>query len=269
MTRAVVERRTGTMEQIDLETILTGVDPEPSYLVDGLLCKGQVICFAGDPGVGKSFLLYYVSMSIACGLTVLGRKAVMGKVLYFDEENSRLDLAQYLRWIWRGLGCPAVVPMQENLYIEQFSLSKQGAKRWDYMTRCADDVKPALIVVDTVISCADVQDENDNAEAMAALKRFRKIRDVAGPETTMILLKHAKFTHDPHVKQSIRGAKVWKDQTDGLYFHKLAAGKPRGDGLRNCKLVPDKVRAFGLREQIDIIPSWVGEGKEKGVVLHG
>jgi len=257
------------MESLKLETVLMGVDPEPSYLIDGLLCKGQVVCFAGDPGVGKSFLMYYIAMSLAGGFSALGRAAEPAKVLYFDEENSKLDLAQYLRWIWRGLGCPDVEGMSDRLYIEQFSLSRHGAKRFDYMAQCANQIKPALIVVDTVASCSDLKDENDNAEAMLALKRFRRVREIAGDDATMILLKHAKFTHDPHARQTLRGAKVWKDQTDALIFHKLAPGKPRGDGLRNCRLVPDKVRAFGLREQIDIIPAWIGAGAERGVVLHG
>ena len=264
------------MEPVDLDLILLAEDPEEEYLVDELLCKGQIWTFAGDPGVGKSFLMYYIAISIALGLPVLGRKAEKGRVLYFDEENSKRDLNQYLRWIWRGLGQPETrgfnpkyFDNHEGLFLEHFTVAKYTQHRYDYMTECAATIKPALIVVDTVASVCDIEDENSNGEAMKALKKLRQVRSAGGDDTVMVLLKHAKFTHDPSLKQTIRGAKCWKDQTDGMIFQKLAQGKPRTDKLKNCKLVNDKVRAFGLRDEIIITPRWVGDGKEKGVVLHG
>ena len=255
------------MDTIDLATILTTTDPEPDHIVKGMLYRGQVILIAGEPGVGKSFLQYNLSLCIAGGLDFLGMPTAPGKVLYFDEENSRPDLHQYLRWIWRGLGEPDIPTLAANLHIEHFTLARHGHKRYDYMAQVAAQVQPALIVIDTVTPCCAIAEENDNGEASRAMRALRRVKESAGPLATMVLLKHAKFTHDPTEKQTIRGAKTWLGEADGVIYHKLVVGKPRGDGLRNSCLTPDKTRAFGLRSDIRITPAWCGNDPQKGIIL--
>jgi RecA-family ATPase len=150
---------------ISLPDILTSEDVEPEYVVKGLVYQGQTLCFAGEPGVGKSFLMYNMSMSIACGVDFLGMPVKLGSVLYFDEENGRPDLAQYLRWVWRGLREPYIDGLAERLHIEHFALMSKGAKRFSYMAKRAEELRPALIVIDTASPVCAIADENDNAEA--------------------------------------------------------------------------------------------------------
>jgi len=253
---------------IDLATILTGQDPEPSVIVQDMIYQGQMLVVAGDPGVGKSFLQYTLAVSLAADLPFLNHRTVPGKVLYFDEENSRPDLQQYLRWIWRGYGQPSIDDLKANLHIEHFALAQHGNRRYHYMAEIAARIRPAVIIIDTVTPCCSIEDENDNAEASRAMKALRRVKEAAGPDATMILLKHAKFSHDPAERQTIRGAKAWLGEADGIIFHKLVQGKPRADGLRNTRLLPDKVRAFGLRHEVLVTPSWVGQGKERGIVFN-
>ena len=256
------------MQPLDFAKVLQGDDPEPDYIVQDCIHTGQMIVLAGDPGVGKSFLCYALAMSIAAGRnSFLGMIIKHGRVLYFDEENSKVDLNQYLRWIWRGLDSPDIAQLQANLFVEHFSITKQP-QRYSYMAQVAAEVKPLLIVVDTVGPVCNIISEDSNDEAKTAIANLRAVQAAALPETTMILLKHAKFTHDTTLRQTIRGAKQWINATDGTIFHKLASGKPRQDGLRNSRLVPDKVRAFGLREEIIINPQRVGLGKQVGIRLH-
>src|SRR5688572_21101116 len=114
------------MKPLDLDTILTQTDPDPKYIVDGLLYQGQIVTIAGEPGVGKSFLMYTLAMSIASNIDFLGMETLHGPVLYFDEENGGQDLTQYLRWAWRGVGRPPVEGLKDRLFIEHFSLGAQG-----------------------------------------------------------------------------------------------------------------------------------------------
>jgi len=251
---------------INLADILFGDDPKPEYLIDGVIYAGQTLIIAGEPGVGKSFLQYYFSMCIAGGLPALGRETETGKVLYFDEENSRPDLRQYLKWIWRGLNQPDPMMLQENLSIEHFALSG-SVNRWKYMTDAARDVKPKLIVVDTVTPCCGIMDENNNAEASQAIRNLRIVRQTGGDKCAMVLIKHAKLSHDASERQTIRGAKTWVGETDGTLFHKRTLGRPRRDDLYNSVLVPDKVRAFGLRRELHIQPDWIGTETARGIIL--
>lgn len=260
--------KTSHMDQLKLSDILTNTDPAPSYLVENLFYRGQVVVIAGEPGVGKSFLQYTLAMSLASGLNFLNIPSHTTKVLYFDEENAKPDLQQYLRQIWRGLGKPSIANMEANLFIQHFALDAQAKERYRYMIQLAAKIKPGLIVIDTVTPVCAIEDENHNGEASKAMRQLRRVKEAAGPDCVMILLKHAKFSHDTTERQTIRGAKSWLGEADCVIYHKLAQGKPRSDGLRDCRLFPDKVRAFGLRTELKIVPSWIGDGSEKGIILN-
>ena len=256
------------MQEIKLGDILTNTDPDPDYLVESLFYRGQVVVMAGEPGVGKSFLQYTLAMSLAAGLNFLGLPSHKTKVLYFDEENAKPDLQQYLRQIWRGLGKPEIKNLEEYLHIQHFALDVQAKDRYKYMAKVAATIQPGLIVVDTVTPVCAIEDENHNGEASKAMRSLRRVKESAGQDAVMILLKHAKFSHDTTEKQTIRGAKSWLGEADCVIYHKLAQGRARTDGLRDCRLLPDKVRAYGLRTELKIVPSWIGEGMERGVILN-
>lgn len=232
---------------------------KPSWLVEDILCQGQFVCCAGEPGVGKSFLWYYMSLCIAVGIPFLGRPTTESKILYFDEENSPPDLKQYLRWAWKGLGQPSLDLVTSNLFIEHFELARNGTNRFKYMMQRAAEIKPALIVLDTATSACGIEDENDNAEASRVLAKLRLVQRAGSTndvQTTVGILKHAKFTHDPSERRSIRGAKTWMGEVDSVIFHTASPGRPRKDGIRATTLEPEKVRAWGLKESLKIFPKW-------------
>jgi hypothetical protein len=209
-----------------------------------------MVVFAGEPGVGKSFLMYSMSVCIASGLPFLGMQTTQGPVLYFDEENAKPDLSQYLRWTWRGIGEPPVSQLKENLIIEHFSLIQHGHTRFEYMAKRAAEIKPLLIVIDTASPVCNIQDENDNGEGGRAINKLRAVKASAGEQAGMIVLKHAKIITDPNLHvRTIRGAKVWLGALDGVFYHTISAGQPRKDGLRSSVVEQDKIRAFWTQER--------------------
>ena len=255
------------MATLDIPTLLSQPDVPPCWIVNGLILQGQAVALAGEPGVGKSILAYTLALAVACKLPFLGRPTATGPVLYFDEENSYPDALEYLRWAWRGLGCPAM-EQSGRLRFEHFSLAGKGALRWDYMQTCADAQRPLLIVIDTATPACNIQKEEDNAEASRAIHHLRRVQTVAGPHCALLILKHAKFTHEKGDRRTVRGAKTWEGELDALLFHTAAPGGPRKDGLRVSFLEPSKVRAFGLRQTVRIEPSWIATPAGKGLLLE-
>jgi len=255
---------------IELEQVLTSEEREPDHIVAEFIYQGQVLVFAGEPGVGKSFFMYSMAMCIASGLRFLGKPTAHGPVLYFDEENSRPDLEAYLRRTWRGLGEPPIENMKDNLIIEHFMLAKHGRKRFEYMAKRAEAVRPLLTVIDTATPVCDVKDENDNAEATRIIGHLRVVHEAAGPANSMIILKHAKIESDPEHegRRTIRGAKAWLGALDGSMYHVIPPGQPRKDGLRNTQIIQDKIRAFGLRDALKIAPEWTGDEGSRGIKLN-
>lgn len=254
------------MATLDIPTLLAQPDAPPSWVVEGLLLQGQAIALAGEPGVGKSILAYTLALAVACELPFLGRLTATGPVLYFDEENSYPDALEYLRWAWRGLGCPAIQQLN-RLRFEHFSLAGKGVQRWEYMETCASAHHPLLIVIDTATPACNIQKEEDNAEASRAIRHLRRVQAVAGPQCALLILKHAKFTHEKGDRRTVRGAKTWEGELDALLFHTAPPGARRKDGLRPSFLEPSKVRAFGLRQQVRIEPAWVTTDSGKGLAF--
>ena len=218
------------MAILDLAAVLRTPAKDPAWLVPDLLLQGQMAIMAGEPGVGKSVLAYTLALAVALDVPFLGRPVVPGPVLYFDEENSLPDLHEYLRWIWHGLGCPALTHAA-RLHLFHFSLLGQP-HRYAYMAQLAHQHEPLLIVIDTATPALDIQDEDKNAEASRAISNLRKVQAAAGPACSMLILKHALLTHEKGARRTVRGAKAWEGATDGLFFHVAAAGRPRKDGLR-------------------------------------
>lgn len=245
--------------RLDIRAIMEHEDDTPSWLVQDMLAQGSLVILAGAPGVGKSVLSYTLALAVASGESFLGAPTHAGKVLYFDEENSLPDVQQYLRWAWRGLGKPLLDNLESHLYIEHFSLASVGTHRYDYMRDAAAQYRPYLIVLDTASPACDIRDENDNAEASRAIHQLRRVLGAAGPQATMLILKHARIDNMPGLPRTIRGAKTWLGELDSVLFHVADRGRPRKDGLRPSRIEPDKVRAFGLRNTLSIIPSWTAD----------
>lgn len=251
------------MPTIPLADVLTAEVHDPTWLVKDMLPRGQLTILAGEPGVGKSILCYHLALAVASGLPFLGVwPTVRTKVLYIDQENSWPDFARYVQWAWRGLGQPDVANI--DIQLEHFSLLSDWRPT---LERLATTIHPGLIIVDTATPAFSVMDENDNSEATRITQYLRRIQVIASNETTILILKHEREA-DGVRRRNIRGAKAWSGAVDSVMFHVRGRGRPRKDGLKPTFLEPDKVRAFGLRSKIKVIPEWATEARN-GLILKG
>jgi RecA-family ATPase len=218
-----------------------------------------MILLAGSPGAGKSFLSYTLSLSGAVGRDFLGQPLSPFKTCYFDEENATEDALAYIRRAWAGLGRPDPSVIADNFWLFNMSLARQATTSgvYDFMRHQVAAHQPDLIVLDTATPACRIADENDNAEASAAIRQLRKIRSVAAPGCTLLILKHMKVdTASGH--RDIRGAKAWKGECDGAIFHERKPGRPRhilGHSFSETILIPEKVRAYGLSDRLTITPT--------------
>lgn len=243
-----------TLPTLDISHALTSADPVVDWLIPNFIPRGSLIALAGEPGAGKSFVAYTLSLALATGTPFLGIPLECKRILYFDQENSRPDCTQYLRWAWNGLGQPPLELLSTNLTIAPFIL---GTKQW--ATTAAAYVQlhqPDLIIFDTTTPAFAIEDENDNGEATRAINGLRSLQGLVSVAPAIIALKHAKVKPDGG-GYTLRGAKAWEGAVDSVVYQIKNAGAPRADGLRSTHLEPSKTRAFGLRESIKIDPQWV------------
>lgn len=124
---------------------LTEEPPPVRWLVDGLMCRGDVHLLMGEPNLGKSWLTMDLALSIASGRGKwLGRDVLeQGRVLYIDEENPE-DLV-YDRLIKLGMTKDDAKNIR---YINNSGLRLD--RNGDELVDEALDFDPVLIVVDAM-----------------------------------------------------------------------------------------------------------------------
>lgn len=232
------------------------------------MTAAQMVVLAGDAGVGKSLLALYWAQALACGLPIFDERSASINVLYINEENSWYDMREYIRWVRYGMEGIDEALLDKHLRVEQFTLSLSESKWFDDLRVLSVRFKPKLIVIDTATPACQIQDEDKNGEASVAIGHLRAAMAAGGLGCGMLVLKHSRVLNKKGESRTIRGAKAWKGSCDSLIFHTRSPGRPRDDGLHLSFLWPDKARAFGLKERVKIVPSWVYPApSKKGISL--
>ena len=242
--------------------MLTLADKPVSWCVPDFIADHSLIVLAGEPGQGKSTFSYNLSVGLAGGLEVLGKPTTASRVLYFDQENSFPDACRYLQWAWYGHEQkPDLSLLDTNLRIDHFTLG--GANWAERMRKAAQEFRPRLIIVDTATPAFAIAKEEDNGEAARAITKLRGIQ--AEFQTALLILKHEKIRDvgapGGTRRRTIRGAKTWEGSPDGFVFYVKRPGRPGKDGLSRGILEPGKVRAYGLRKAIGILPTFTHDGR--------
>lgn len=258
----------------DIVDILTGEEQPPDWFVRNILVQGSFGCLVGESGAGKSNIAYLIAMAVASGMPALSGLIPKGppkRVLYFDDENSVPDRNKYLRRAWQGLKAhnrrePSLKLLQQNLWVFGGAL---GGEDWDdIVERLVTQLVPEGLFFDTANACFGIDEENSNSEAGKIIRRIKQLQKLVDPVALAFIIKHAKTRTEAGQIRTVRGAKIWKDQSDWFLFQVKAGGRPRKDGLSLTRLVSDKKRAYGLERPIYITPSYT-DAARTGLVLEG
>jgi hypothetical protein len=153
---------------------LTKPVPDTDWLVEDLLVRSEATVIAADGGVGKSWLMMALALSVAGGLPkFLGLPLKRhGPVLYVDEENSADLIHQRLNALAMGmfgkplLELPDVLRNLEYLWYAGVDLFNEPER----LLEEAQEIEPELIVADSLSRVALGVEENSNTE-MSKLMR--------------------------------------------------------------------------------------------------
>lgn len=248
---------------LPIHTLIHQDDLPITWLIPDFMPTGSLILLGGEAGTGKSYFAYMISLALSTATPLLNWPACGPyKVLYFDQENSQGDAIQYWRWAWHALDCPSLSLVEQNLTFYHFALSGTWAKQ---MAIAVTAYQPQVVVIDTATPSCQIIDENDNGEASRVIMILRHLQTLITPSPVLLVLKHARLLHtknrgeNPHY--TLRGAKAWEGMADSILFQLRRPGHPRTDDLKNTRIIPAKIRAFGLRHGFDLIPQWNATGK--------
>ncbi len=164
---------------LDVDRMLS-TQPEPvPWQTERFTVPGAVTMIAGREGQGKSMLALAAATAVGHGATFLGMGCTPGRVLVVDAENGEREAHRRIH----GMG----VKPDTLIYVEAegFSLSKDLA----LLEALVAEHKPQLLVLDSLRSLTPSLDENDSAQAEAAVRPVQTL--VRRHNCACLLLHHA------------------------------------------------------------------------------
>ncbi len=173
----------------------------PNWMVDKLLCHGDLTMMIGEPGVGKSWLSMGLAVAVAQQkVAFLGRNLSTEnpRVLYVDEENPE----GLVLWRLKRLGLTK--DGEENIRY----LHRQGVRLDRHPDRILDealDFEPSLIVLDS-LTRIHTKDENSAGEIASLFNDG--INPLARETGALTLILH-------HVNKSESGSSFTRTRGSG------------------------------------------------------
>jgi len=157
--------------------------PPRTYLLAGVLARGELSVVWGEPKSGKSFLALRLAYGIACGKGMFGREASRARVLYVAGEGSA-GLSERLKALRQTLGndggnfCYLTQPIDIN-----------PAHDLQYIVNIVRENKISLIVVDTLARNFGDGDENSARDMGRFIHNIDIIRETTGAH--VLIIHHA------------------------------------------------------------------------------
>lgn len=204
---------TGTYHYQPLD--LSKESPPYNWLLEGIICRGDIVILQGEPNVGKSFFTMGLTAAMAEGWDKFLNHTLHvspGKVLYVDEENPE----DVVRTRLQLLGLNKDNPNVRYLY-------RQGVRLDDHPEKLIEEALafgPDLIVLD---SLTRLHTSNENAAGEMA-KLFNDGINPLARETgaAVIFLHHTNKSESNSSYSKARGSTdITASPDTGLELRKL------------------------------------------------
>lgn len=160
----------GKLNRLDLDRIIATPPPPIPWAIRPWFVRGDIICLAGEPKLGKSWVGLDLAVALASDGRFLGALQVEGgpyRVLVVDEENNPVLLDHRVHRHRVGLGiAPENYPSSRLRFLVQNALNLDLPHRREALVPEIEDFRPDLIIFDSMIRFHS-RDENSNTEMSA------------------------------------------------------------------------------------------------------
>jgi hypothetical protein len=233
--------------------------PHQLWMVKNLLPRIGVALLAGQSGAGKTFLEIDLAVSLALGEPFFGRKvAQAGGTLILAGEASgtieaRIDAAKIGRSspFYREVHVGPATDVPDRLPIAWANVGGlSNPKTFDqllnHVAQIARDMKERfgiqlmLIVVDTLAASFGFSDENDAAEATAAMKSLERLSQAT--DTLVLGVAH----YGKVAETGVRGSSAFTASSDVIIAVIADKDQTTGNvGSRQLALIKSRTGATG------------------------
>lgn len=187
--------------------------PPPVALIDGVLDVATIAFLSGRFASYKTFVSVGWACSIATGIDWLGRKVVNpGPVLYVAGEGCNGLLGRIKAWE-EAHNDGRQVP-DDRLYIYDGRINLGDTEiggEADFLKSLVRELRPVLVVIDTLHKCAPGMEENSSKDMSLILDVAAQLRETFG---VTILFNH----HTGHSGTHSRGSSSIEDDADTVWL---------------------------------------------------
>jgi hypothetical protein len=154
----------GPMSEVEAEEI--------EWLIPGFIPRRELMIIEGDPGLGKSYFAQMVSARLCDGRRVpvfpLHEPGEPIKVVHFDTENtaSTVTKARLVDNRCRHLN---------NFFQSEEPFTIDDPERWETVVHRLEEIRPSLIVFDTINTYIGSTDTYRSSETQQAMHFFRSL----------------------------------------------------------------------------------------------
>ena len=181
-----------TMKPIHISELAALPDVADNWLVEGYLPSVGIAGLIGKPKTFKSTFARQLSLAVAKGETFIGQRTTKGGVLYVCLEDHPKRFEQHLK----ELGMSG----REDIYL-MADIDHRNKK--DRLFHIVSELKPRLVVVDTMQRFLQVADLSDYGQTTIAFDPYIKI---ARENNTLILFVHHAKKGQDESNDSILGS---------------------------------------------------------------
>lgn len=182
----------------------------PEYLWDGILIKRFCYSLTAQTGAGKTAIGIRLAFHVQRGEKLCGRDVERGPVIYLAGENpDDVDMR------WLGI-CHAEGVNPDDLDIHVIAGAGNIAEHAEQIrnTCRADNIRPALIIVDTAAAYFPGDDDNHNKQMGDYARQLRELCKLPGEPCVVILVHPTKGAQD--IQGMVpRGGGAFLNEMDG------------------------------------------------------
>ncbi|MDO8587613.1 MAG: AAA family ATPase [Armatimonadota bacterium] len=191
---------------------------EAEFVVEGLVPLRGVTLMTGEGGIGKSYLLMDMAMSVAGGQPFLDTFTCrQGPVCIIDLENDENSIARRTQKLLRARGVsdlPTHIARKGGPAEAELAIDKEPSLK--ALTEGLEAVRPIALIIDP-LTAAHSKDENDNMAMRSVIRTLSRLAQEF--EMAVIVAHHPrKRGQNNDAGQMIRGASDLRNAVDSHIF---------------------------------------------------
>lgn len=201
----------GVDSRVKLSAFLGEEIPEPRWVIEGLLARGERAIITGEEGLGKSTLSRQIALCGAAGLEPFtGRRIEPVNVLLIDLENPEAILQRRLHELRRAINSHGAQVMDDLFSLVHrkagINLADSADRRW--LQRQVHLQKPDLFVIGPAYKLH--QTTNDDKDEVLARTVTGVLDDIRGDSA--LVLEHHSGNEQSGMARPIRpfGSSLWR-----------------------------------------------------------